>query len=433
MNIIDIIENKKNRKELSNEEIEYFVTNYTSGKIPDYQAAALIMAICINGMTQDEILSLTNSMAFSGEVLDLSDISDNIVDKHSTGGVGDKITLIVMPIIASLGIPVAKMSGRGLGITGGTADKLESIPGYNVNLSVEEFKQNIKDIGISLITQTLNLAPADKKIYSLRDTIGCTNSMPLIASSIMSKKIASGANSIVLDVTCGSGAFMKDRESAKRLAKMMNLIGKWAKRKTVCVLTNMDEPLGYSVGNTLEVIEAVNALKGKMAKDVKDVVVKLCVQMMILSGNYSNSYNENKKKVLDVIESGKAFEKFKQLVKKQGGDISYIEDLGKFEKAPIITPVLSDEEGYVEKLDAGKVGKAGLELGIGRKQKDDVIDYRVGLVFDKKIGDKVEKDEVLAYVHSNNPEKAEECVEKIKQAYKIGNKKISKKNIIEII
>ena len=433
MNIIDIIENKKNRKELSNEEIEYFVTNYTSGKIPDYQAAALIMAICINGMTQDEILSLTNSMAFSGEVLDLSDISDNIVDKHSTGGVGDKITLIVMPIIASLGIPVAKMSGRGLGITGGTADKLESIPGYNVNLSVEEFKKNIKDIGISLITQTLNLAPADKKIYSLRDTIGCTNSMPLIASSIMSKKIASGANSIVLDVTCGSGAFMKDRESAKRLAKMMNLIGKWAKRKTVCVLTNMDEPLGYSVGNTLEVIEAVNALKGKMAKDVKDVVVKLCVQMMILSGNYSNSYNENKKKVLDVIESGKAFEKFKQLVKKQGGDISYIEDLGKFEKAPIITPVLSDEEGYVEKLDAGKVGKAGLELGIGRKQKDDVIDYRVGLIFDKKIGDKVEKDEVLAYVHSNNPEKAEECVEKIKQAYKIGNKKISKKNIIEII
>lgn len=433
MNIIDIIENKKNRKELSNEEIEYFVTNYTSGKIPDYQAAALIMAICINGMTQDEILSLTNSMAFSGEVLDLSDISDNIVDKHSTGGVGDKITLIVMPIIASLGIPVAKMSGRGLGITGGTADKLESIPGYNVNLSVEEFKQNIKDIGISLITQTLNLAPVDKKIYSLRDTIGCTNSMPLIASSIMSKKIASGANSIVLDVTCGSGAFMKDRESAKRLAKMMNLIGKWAKRKTVCVLTNMDEPLGYSVGNTLEVIEAVNALKGKMAKDVKDVVVKLCVQMMILSGNYSNSYNENKKKVLDVIESGKAFEKFKQLVKKQGGDISYIEDLGKFEKAPIITPVLSDEEGYVEELDAGKVGKAGLELGIGRKQKDDVIDYRVGLIFDKKIGDKVEKDEVLAYVHSNNPEKAEECVEKIKQAYKIGNKKISKKNIIEII
>ena len=433
MNIIDIIENKKNRKELSNEEIEYFVTNYTSGKIPDYQAAALIMAICINGMTQDEILSLTNSMAFSGEVLDLSDISDNIVDKHSTGGVGDKITLIVMPIIASLGIPVAKMSGRGLGITGGTADKLESIPGYNVNLSVEEFKQNIKDIGISLITQTLNLAPADKKIYSLRDTIGCTNSMPLIASSIMSKKIASGANSIVLDVTCGSGAFMKDRESAKRLAKMMNLIGKWAKRKTVCVLTNMDEPLGYSVGNTLEVIEAVNALKGKMAKDVKDVVVKLCVQMMILSGNYSNSYNENKKKVLDVIESGKAFEKFKQLVKKQGGDISYIEDLGKFEKAPIITPVLSDEEGYVEELDAGKVGKAGLELGIGRKQKDDVIDYRVGLIFDKKIGDKVEKDEVLAYVHSNNPEKAEECVEKIKQAYKIGNKKKSKKNIIEII
>ena len=288
MNIIDIIEKKKNKWDLSKEEIEYFVKNYTEGEITDYQAAALIMAICINGMTQDEILNLTIAMANSGDVLDLTDISDNIVDKHSTGGVGDKITLIVMPIIASLGIPVAKMSGRGLGITGGTADKLESIPGYNINLSIDEFKQNIKDIGISLMGQTLNLAPADKKIYALRDTIGCTNSIPLIASSIMSKKIASGANAIVLDVTCGNGAFMKNKDEAKRLSKMMSLIGKWANRQTVCVLTNMDEPLGHSVGNTLEVIEAIDALKGNMADDVKDVVLNLCIQMMNLSKKYPN-------------------------------------------------------------------------------------------------------------------------------------------------
>jgi len=432
MNIIDIIEKKKNNWDLSKEEIEYFVKKYTDGEITDYQAAALIMAICINGMTQDEILNLTIAMANSGDVLDLTDISDNIVDKHSTGGVGDKITLIVMPIIASLGIPVAKMSGRGLGITGGTADKLESIPGYNINLSIDEFKQNIKDIGISLMGQTLNLAPADKKIYALRDTIGCTNSIPLIASSIMSKKIASGANAIVLDVTCGNGAFMKNKDEAKRLSKMMSLIGKWANRQTVCVLTNMDEPLGHSVGNTLEVIEAIDALKGNMADDVKDVVLNLCIQMMNLSKKYPNVL-ETKGKILEVIENGKAFEKFKELVAKQGGDVSYIDDPTKFEKAPIITPVISEKDGFVEELNAEKVGKAGVELGIGRIHKEDSIDYRVGLMFEKKIGDEVKKGDVLAYIHASSPEKATECVGKINDAYKIGNKKIVKKNIIEII
>lgn len=432
MNIIEIIEKKKNNGELSKEEIEYFVKNYTNGEVTDYQAAALIMAICINGMTQDEILDLTIAMANSGDVLDLKDISKHIVDKHSTGGVGDKITLIVMPIIASLGIPVAKMSGRGLGITGGTVDKLESIPGYNINLSIDEFKQNIKEIGISLMGQTLNLAPADKKIYALRDTIGCTNSIPLIASSIMSKKIASGADSIVLDVTCGNGAFMKNRDDAKKLSKMMSLIGKWANRETVCVLTNMDEPLGYSVGNTLEVIEAIEALKGNMADDVKDVVLNLCIQMMNLSGKYPNIL-DCKGKILEVIENGKAFEKFKELVAKQGGDVSYIDDPNKFEKAPIITPVISEAEGYVEELDAEKVGKSGVELGIGRIHKEDSIDHRVGLIFNKKIGDEVKQGDILAYVHAASPEKAEKCVEQIKNAYKIGNKKISKKNIIEII
>ena len=432
MDILDIIEKKKVDKTLSKEEIEYFVQNYTTGNITDYQAAALIMAICINGMTQDEILDLTMAMANSGDILDLSEISENVVDKHSTGGIGDKITLIISPIIAALGIPVAKMSGRGLGITGGTADKLESIPGYNINISIDEFKQNIKDIGISLITQTLNLAPADKKIYALRATIACTNSTPLIASSIMSKKIAAGAGSIVLDVTCGKGAFMKTPEDARKLAKLMALIGKLAKRETICILTDMNEPLGYSVGNTLEVVEAIHALKGNMADDVKDVVLNMCIQMMNLSGLYPNAL-ENKYKVMEVIENGKAYEKFKELVQRQGGDVSFIENPEKFEKAPIIMPVLSDEVGYVEELDAEKVGKAGLELGIGRKRKEDPIDYRVGLIFNKKIGDKVEKEDVLAYVHANSPEKAIECVEAIKDAYKIGNRKISKENIIEII
>ena len=432
MNILDIIDNKKRGKELTKDEIDYFVKKYTSEEITDYQAAALIMATCINGMTVDEIVSLTLSMANSGEILDLKDISENIVDKHSTGGVGDKVTLIVSPIVASLGIPVAKMSGRGLGITGGTVDKLESIPGYNTNLSIDDFKRNVKEIGISLIGQTLNLAPADKKIYALRDSISCTNSMPLIASSIMSKKIAAGANSIVLEVTCGKGAFMKNKEKAISLAKMMSLIGKLSKKKVVCVITNMDEPLGKNVGNSLEIIETVKALKGEMEKDVKEVVLTIASQMMKFSGKYP-SIRENKKKVLEVIENGKAFEKFKELIKSQGGDVSYIDNLEKFEKAPIITPIISEKNGYVEKLDAGIIGKAGVGLGIGRIKKEDMVDSRVGISFDKKIGDKVKKGDVLAYVHAATPEKANECANEVLKAYKIGNIKVIKKNILEII
>ena len=432
MNILEIIENKKNGRELSKEEIEYFVNGYTNNEIQDYQAAALVMAICINGMTQDEILALTISMANSGDVLDLSDISDRIIDKHSTGGVGDKITLIVMPIIASLGIPVGKMSGRGLGITGGTVDKLESIPGYRTNISIEEFKQNIKNINISLISQTMNLAPADKKIYALRDTISCTNSTPLIASSIMSKKIAAGANAIVLDVTCGKGAFMQNKDDARSLAKLMTLIGKWAKRETVCVLTNMDEPLGKAVGNSLEVIEAVEALKGNMEKDVKDVVLEISAQIMKLYGNHP-SITENKKLVEETIKNGKAYEKFLELVSTQNGDISYIENTERFEKAPFIMPVLAEKEGFVEELDAEKIGRAGVELGIGRINKEDIIDSRVGIVFEKKIGSPVKKEEVLAYVHANSFDKGAKCIEEIQKAYKIGSKKIIKKNIIEIM
>ena len=285
MNIIEIIEKKKNEEELSKEEIKFFVDGYTNGEITDYQAAALIMAICINGMTIEEIVNLTESMAASGEVLDLTGIAENTVDKHSTGGIGDKITLILSPIIASLGVPVAKMSGRGLGITGGTADKLSSIPGYRLDLSIDEFKNNVKEHGISLITQSLNLAPADKKIYALRDTIGCTNSIPLIASSIMSKKIALGANHIILDVTCGRGAFMKNRDDAKKLADIMTRIGNLAGKETVCVITDMNQPVGNAVGNILEVVEAIKVLKNEiMPEDIKDIITKLGSQMLFLAG-----------------------------------------------------------------------------------------------------------------------------------------------------
>ena len=433
MDILKILDKKREGKELEKKEIEFFVENYTNGTIPDYQAAALIMAICINGMTADEILSLTMAMANSGDILDLKDISKNIVDKHSTGGVGDKVTIILAPIIASLGIPVAKMSGRGLGITGGTADKLESIPGYNVNLSIEEFKKNVKDIKISLISQTLNLAPADKKIYALRDTISCAKSVPLIASSIMSKKIAAGANHIVLDVTCGAGAFMKTKAEAKNLAKMMNLIGEWSKRETKCIITSMDEPLGYAVGNNLEIIEAVKSLKGDMPEDVKEVVLTLGAYMIRLAKKGDNIV-ENKEKILKVINNGKAFKKFKELVEKQGGDISYIEDIEKFEKAKYIMPVLSEKSGFVEKLDANIVGQVSVDLGAGRKQKEDIIDNAVGITLVKKISDEVKKGDILAYVHASTPEKATEAVENMQKAYKFTSKKVKKPNtILEVV
>ncbi len=430
MDILSIIERKKTAKELTKEEIDYFIQNYTVGNITDYQAAALIMAICINGMTAEEIGNLTMSMAKSGDVLDLSDVAPNTVDKHSTGGVGDKVTLILMPIVACLGAPVAKMSGRGLGITGGTADKLQSIPGYRTDIDIEEFKNNVREVGISLISSSLNLAPADKKIYALRDCIACTNSIPLIASSIMSKKIAAGAEHILLDVTCGSGAFMTKKEDAKKLAKMMSLIGKWTNKDVNCVITSMEEPLGYTVGNSLEVIEAVKALKGEMADDVREIVLYMGAKLLELAGLGAN-LKENKEKILEVLENGKAFEKFKEVVIRQNGDASYLDDLNKFEKAPFIMPIIADRAGYVEKLDARTIGEISVELGVGRKRKEDDVDHRTGIVFNKKIGDKVEKGDILAYVHANNEQIAIWAVEEIEEkAYKIVSNKVTKRNVI---
>ena len=418
MNIQEIIAKKRDKKELSKEEIDFFIKEYTDGNIADYQASALIMAIYINGMGEEETTNLTLAMANSGDILDLSELG-NVVDKHSTGGVGDKVTLVLAPIIASLGIPVAKMSGRGLGYTGGTIDKLESIPGYNTNVEERDFIQNVKKIGISLIGQTLNLAPADKKIYALRDATSTTESIPLISSSIMSKKIAAGANKIVLDVTYGSGAFMKTKESAEQLANTMIKIGKLAGRETVAVITPMEEPLGKNVGNNLEVIEAVQALNGIWSEDLKKVVLELGSNMIKLAGKGEN-LEENKLKMLENISNGKALEKLKELVANQGGDVSYIEDTDKFKKAKYILPVILENGiGIVKELNAEEIGKLSVFLGAGRIKKEDSIEPEVGIVFKKKVGDIVNTGEVLAYIHANEQEKAREAVKKLKEIYVI--------------
>ena len=387
MNIQEIIAKKRDRKKLNKDEIEFFIKEYTAGNIADYQVAALVMAIYLNGMDMEEITNLTLSMAHSGDILDLSELGI-VVDKHSTGGVGDKVTLILAPIIASLGVPVAKMSGKGLGYTGGTIDKLESIPGYNTNVSEKEFIENVKKIGISLIGQTMNLAPADKKIYALRDATSTTESIPLIASSIMSKKIAAGANKVVLDVTYGSGAFMKTKEKAQELAETMTKIGKLAKRETIAVITPMEQPLGRNVGNILEVIEAVEALKGNMELDVKKVVLELGSVMLKMAGKGEN-LEENRMHMLENISNGKALKKFKELIQNQEGDVSYIENLEKFEKAKYIIPVKSKKIGVVTKLPAEEIGKLSVYLGAGRIKKEDNIDYAVGIELNKKISDRV--------------------------------------------
>jgi len=433
MNIQEIIAQKRDAKSLSKEEIHYFIKEYVAGNITDYQAAAIVMAIYINGMTNEETTNLTLEMANSGDVLDLSSVGEIVVDKHSTGGVGDKITLIIMPIIASLGIPVAKMSGRGLGFTGGTIDKLESIPGYNVETTVEEFIENVNKVGISIIGQTGNLAPADKKLYALRDSINCVGNKPLSASSIMSKKIAAGANKIVLDVTVGSGAFMKTKEEASELSKIMKNIGDLANKETVCVLTNMEEPVGFAVGNALEIIEVVECLKGNIPEDVKEIILTLGSYIIKLSGN-GDDLEENRQKIITQIENGEALKKLVELVDNQGGDASYIQDISKFERAQYIMEVLAQEDGYVSKLNAEKVGVTSVHLGAGRVKKEDSIDKAVGIVLNKKISDKVLEGDILAYVHANDEEKGKQAVADIIEAYEINQEKPEKPiHIIDII
>lgn len=429
MNILEIIEKKRDKNELTKEEIEYFIDGYVKGEIADYQASALVMAIFINGMTEQEITNFSFAMANSGEIIDLSKLNKTIVDKHSTGGVGDKVSICLLPLVASLGVPVAKMSGRGLGFTGGTVDKMQSIPGYKTEIDIHNFVENVDKVGISMISQTLNLAPADKKLYALRDSISCVESIPLIASSIMSKKIASGADKIVLDVTVGSGAFMKNIDRARELANEMIKIGNLANKETICILTNMDEPLGFAVGNNLEVIEAIKFLKGDMPDDLKKVVFELGAYMIKLAG-IGNDIEQNKLKMLENIKNGKGLQKFIDMVQNQGGDISYIENTDKFEKSKYIINVISTKRGYIQKIDAKEVGKLACNLGAGRIKKEDSIDNTVGIVFNKKVSDFVEEGEILAFIHSNDLEKGNETKTRLEHIIKVSDENVKEPTII---
>ena len=380
------------------------ITDYVAGKIPDYQMSAMLMAIYFNGMENEELAAFTLAMRDSGDLVDLSPIEGIKVDKHSTGGVGDKTTLIVGPIVAACGVPVAKMSGRGLGFTGGTLDKLESISGFRIDLSAEEFFETVKKTGISVIGQTGNLAPADKLLYALRDVTATVDSIPLIAASVMSKKLAAGSDKIVLDVTTGSGAFMKNTRDAKKLAKHMVAIGNHAGKETVAILTGMEEPLGFAIGNNMEVKEAIEVLKGDGPEDVKEVSVALAGMMLSL-GLENVSHSQGKRMAKKALSSGQAFEKFKEMVQAQGGDIRYVEHPEFFERDAFEGEVLAAEDGFLSGMDTEKIGVAAGLLGAGRETKDSVIDMSAGIYLEKKIGDTVKKGEPIAICYAGTKEK----------------------------
>jgi pyrimidine-nucleoside phosphorylase len=420
MRMYDIILKKRKGQGLTKEEIEFFVKGFTSGEIPDYQISALMMAIYFNKMTKEETSNLTMAMVNSGDKIDLSSINGIKVDKHSTGGVGDKTSICLTPLVASLGVPVAKMSGRGLGHTGGTIDKLESFNGFSVELSEEEFIRNANEIGISIIGQTANLVPADKKLYALRDVTATVENMSLIASSIMSKKIASGADAIVLDVKVGEGAFMKTPEDARELAREMVNIGNSVGRKTVAVISDMDQPLGYAIGNALEVKEAIELLKGNGPKDLLELTLTLGSYMLVCA-NKASTFEEGKILLEENIKNGKGLEKLKEFVRAQSGNESLIDDLDKFPKAKHIFKVKALEDGVVSKIHAEQVGLIGMGIGAGRETKESIIDLAVGIVLNKKRGDKVKKGDVLAYIHSNNENNIEDAKNKLLKNIIISN------------
>lgn len=401
---VDLIQKKKSGETLTKEEIDFMITDYVAGKIPDYQMSAMLMAIYFNGMENEELAAFTLAMWDSGDLVDLSPIEGIKVDKHSTGGVGDKTTLIVGPIVAACGVPVAKMSGRGLGFTGGTLDKLESISGFRIDLSAEEFFETVKKTGISVIGQTGNLAPADKLLYALRDVTATVDSIPLIAASVMSKKLAAGSDKIVLDVTTGSGAFMKNTRDAKKLAKHMVAIGNHAGKETVAILTGMEEPLGFAIGNNMEVKEAIEVLKGDGPEDVKEVSVALAGMMLSL-GLENVSHSQGKRMAKKALSSGQAFEKFKEMVQAQGGDIRYVEHPEFFERDAFEGEVLAAEDGFLSGMDTEKIGVAAGLLGAGRETKDSVIDMSAGIYLKKKIGDIVKKGEPIAICYAGTKEK----------------------------
>ena len=428
MRMVDVIQKKRNGKELTKEEINFFIEGYTKGDIPDYQASALMMAIYFNGMKSNETALLTQAMVESGETIDLSAIKGHKVDKHSTGGVGDKTTFIVGPLVASVGVPVAKMSGRGLGHTGGTLDKLESIKGFHIEMTKEEFVNNVNTHKLSVAGQTGNLAPADKKLYALRDVTATVDSIPLIAGSIMSKKLASGADGIVLDVKTGSGAFMKKLEDSEALAREMVNIGNNLGRNTVAVISDMSQPLGFEVGNANEVREACQVLQGENIEDLRLLSLELASHMTVIAGAFDD-FDTAYKTLEENLQNGKAFESFRTLVQAQGGDVSVIDDLSKLPQAKHDIDVTAQQDGYVTEIDAESVGVAAMYLGAGRATKDDQINHGVGITLKKKVGDKVEKGEALVVLHSDE-EDVQNSINKINEAYTVSKQATEKPQLI---
>lgn len=433
MDIKSIIRKKRAKEELTKEEINYFVGKLEKGEISEAQAAAVMSYIYINGLTEEEILNLSIAMAESGDMVDLSDIAENIVDKHSTGGIGDKATILLMPILAALNIPVAKISSRGYGVSGGTIDKLESLPGFQTDLSIEEFKQNLKNIGVCIMNQGLAFAPAEGKMYKLRNAVACENSLPIIAASLMSLKIATGSNKIVFDITCGRGTYIKDREEAKRLSRLLVRLGKSLGKDVACVITNMNQPIGYSIGHNLEMKETINALKGIISEDLGNVVEALGSIMISLATD-NKDLDANAKMIKETIKSGAAFEKFKQMVAAQGGNTEYIDNPELFQSSKFIMPVLSTETGTVEAIDADMVGSIAYYLGAGRMKDEGSINRTAGITLNKKIGDMVTVGETLAYIHTDEDGKINGTTQNLKDAFTITNKKINfKSRVLEIV
>lgn len=428
MRMYDIIKNKRDGGKLSKEEIDFFVKGYTAGEIPDYQASALCMAIYFRGMDDEETTNLTLAIAASGDKVDLSGINGVKVDKHSTGGVGDKTSLIIAPIVASYGVKVAKMSGRGLGHTGGTIDKLEAIDGYQTSIDKKEFFRIVNEVGVSIIGQSGNLAPADKKLYALRDVTATVDSLPLIVSSIMGKKLAAGADCILLDVKTGSGGFMKTLEDSTKLAKSMVEIGHLAGKKVIALITDMDVPLGKAIGNSLEVIEAVETLKGEGPEDLTEICIDIAANMLYMAGK--GTVKECEALAKKAIADGSALQTLVKMVHAQGGNEKLLLDTSLFKKAAYDYEVKAQKSGYIEHVDTESYGMASLALGAGRAKKEDPIDYSAGITLEKKTGDFVKEGDVIAVLHTNKPESVKEAEERILKATEISSEPVKKKPII---
>jgi pyrimidine-nucleoside phosphorylase len=440
MRVIDIIKKKRDGLELSQEEIDFIVKGYTSGDIPDYQAAAFLMAVFFRGMKEDETVRLTKSMLLSGRVLDLSDIEGPKIDKHSTGGVGDKVSIILAPLMASAGLKIPMLSGRGLGHTGGTLDKLESIPGFRTDLTIQEFKENIRKIGVSIMGQTSEIAPADKKFYALRDVTATVDSIPLIASSIMSKKLAEGINGLVLDVKVGSGAFMKSLDDARMLARTMVKIGNTMGVKTIALLTDMDQPLGSTVGNSLEIKECIAALRGRWNEDLRDLTLTLGAWMIQVAKMVSDfefdgeDIEDYKKELSRLIDTGSAFKRFVELIDLHYGDPEIAFKPGLLPSARIMRQIRSDREGYINKMDAERVGIASMLLGAGRQKITDQIDHSAGIILNKKVGDHVAEGEQIAMFYCNDERSLNEAEEVFRAGLEIGKECVKKRDmVIEVV